>query len=340
MKKQTLSEFARSAYKHALQRSSSRQNVTSGEYNTYCDSSRRHDDVGAVAQPLSGASVIVIANGTTQSLREERESIGTCVNSLGGHFCPTIIDENSSITHALWIDSQVELDCVSNETLQIINACLSHDIAIVKPSWITELVELPTGAHWSEIDLNHHIPRILKVIINSMNEGNGSNAQTTASRSLKSSARHQLRMSISETFSFLVEENEKELEDQAIKRALELSLEAFALSHHSKERKSFGGEGESPYEILGIGEDATGAEIKAAYRRLCLVTHPDRGGKEGDFQKVSAAYRSLMSNASCLAASSQDAENEEGKSLRSTAHCKCLRLCVSLLHTALTSLLH
>mmetsp|Transcript_24107 Transcript_24107/g.54709 ORF Transcript_24107/g.54709 Transcript_24107/m.54709 type:complete len:539 (-) Transcript_24107:3252-4868(-) len=315
MKIEALSEFARSAYKHALQRSSGSsigQNISSGEYNTYCDSSRRHDDV-SVAQPLSGATVIVLANNSTQSLREERESIGTTVNSLGGYFCPTVIDENSSITHAIWIDSQVELDYVSNETLQIINACLSHDIAIVNPSWIAELIDLPTGAHWSEVDLNHHIPRILKVIMND-------SAQATSSRSLKSSAaRHQLRMSISETFSFLVEENETEMEDQAIKRALELSLEAFALSHHSKESKSF--EGESPYEILGIDEDATRAEIKAAYRRLCLLTHPDRGGKEGDFQKVSSAYRSLMSNASCLATSSQDAEKEEGKaSLRSTAH--------------------
>ena len=206
MKKESLSEFARSAYKHALDRSSIGQN--SSTYYT-SNSSRRPDDVGAaVAQPLTGASVIVIANDSTQSLREERESIGTTVNSLGGSFCPTVIDENSSITHAIWIDSQVELDYVSNETLQIINACLSHDIAIVDPSWVTELIELPVGAHWSEVDVNHHIPGVIKVIMDDSVKG-------TSSRSSKSSARHQLRMSISETFSFLVEENEAEMEDQA-----------------------------------------------------------------------------------------------------------------------------
>lgn len=33
-----------------------------------------------------------------------------------------------------------------------------------------------------------------------------------------------------------------------------------------------------PYTILGVTKDATPADIAAAYRRLALRHHPDRGG--------------------------------------------------------------
>lgn len=32
----------------------------------------------------------------------------------------------------------------------------------------------------------------------------------------------------------------------------------------------------TPWEVLGIREGATPAEIRAAYRRRCLLLHPDR----------------------------------------------------------------
>jgi curved DNA-binding protein CbpA len=47
------------------------------------------------------------------------------------------------------------------------------------------------------------------------------------------------------------------------------------------------------YEILGLGPDATPAQIKAAYRREAKACHPDAGGTTEAFQNVERAYRIL-----------------------------------------------
>lgn len=50
---------------------------------------------------------------------------------------------------------------------------------------------------------------------------------------------------------------------------------------------------ENYYEILGIGKQATLREIKKSYRGLAKIHHPDAGGKEEDFSKLSNAYSVL-----------------------------------------------
>jgi hypothetical protein len=47
-------------------------------------------------------------------------------------------------------------------------------------------------------------------------------------------------------------------------------------------------------EILGVGPDATRAEIDAAYRRLMLRAHPDRGGTTGLATRLNAARDYLL----------------------------------------------
>jgi curved DNA-binding protein CbpA len=47
------------------------------------------------------------------------------------------------------------------------------------------------------------------------------------------------------------------------------------------------------YEELGVGRDATPAEIKAAHRRQAKDHHPDRGGDRSKFQAVQLAYDTL-----------------------------------------------
>lgn len=50
----------------------------------------------------------------------------------------------------------------------------------------------------------------------------------------------------------------------------------------------------NPYKILGIAEDATLDEIKAAYRERARRYHPDAGGDAWAFQQVQQAYDMLL----------------------------------------------
>lgn len=47
---------------------------------------------------------------------------------------------------------------------------------------------------------------------------------------------------------------------------------------------------ENYYEILGVNETATQEEIKKAYRKKAVEHHPDKGGDEEKFKKISEAY--------------------------------------------------
>lgn len=46
-------------------------------------------------------------------------------------------------------------------------------------------------------------------------------------------------------------------------------------------------------EMLGVGPDASPAEIRQAYRTKAFETHPDHGGTDGAFAAVSSAYELL-----------------------------------------------
>lgn len=48
------------------------------------------------------------------------------------------------------------------------------------------------------------------------------------------------------------------------------------------------------YDILGVNKDASEDEIKRAYKKLALKTHPDKnGGDDTMFKKINAAYETL-----------------------------------------------
>lgn len=48
------------------------------------------------------------------------------------------------------------------------------------------------------------------------------------------------------------------------------------------------------YELLGVKQTATEAEIKKAYRKKALKEHPDKGGDPEKFKDISKAYDTLM----------------------------------------------
>jgi len=50
---------------------------------------------------------------------------------------------------------------------------------------------------------------------------------------------------------------------------------------------------EDLYQVLGVSATATFAEIRGAYRRAALRTHPDKGGSVEDFRLVAVAFEAL-----------------------------------------------
>jgi hypothetical protein len=47
------------------------------------------------------------------------------------------------------------------------------------------------------------------------------------------------------------------------------------------------------YDVLGVPQSASAADIRAAYRRLVRTAHPDRGGAAAEFLVVQEAYDTL-----------------------------------------------
>jgi curved DNA-binding protein CbpA len=50
------------------------------------------------------------------------------------------------------------------------------------------------------------------------------------------------------------------------------------------------------YSILGISKNATPENIKKAYRKLALKTHPNKGGDPEEFKKINSAYKKLTAS--------------------------------------------
>ena len=50
----------------------------------------------------------------------------------------------------------------------------------------------------------------------------------------------------------------------------------------------------NPYDELNIGMNYDENSLKKAYLKRAMETHPDRGGTEEDFQRVTLSYKALM----------------------------------------------
>lgn len=47
------------------------------------------------------------------------------------------------------------------------------------------------------------------------------------------------------------------------------------------------------YELLGVARDASEDDLKRAYRRQARAHHPDAGGDEETFKRITHAYQVL-----------------------------------------------
>jgi DnaJ family protein A protein 2 len=65
------------------------------------------------------------------------------------------------------------------------------------------------------------------------------------------------------------------------------------------------------YDMLGVSKTASEGEIKKAYRKLALQHHPDRGGDDEQFKKITRAYEVLSDSDSRAV---YDERGEEGLS--------------------------
>ena len=52
---------------------------------------------------------------------------------------------------------------------------------------------------------------------------------------------------------------------------------------------------DSPFDVLGVDEDADDGAVKRAYRQRMKEAHPDQGGSATEFQLVRAAYEAALS---------------------------------------------
>ena len=69
----------------------------------------------------------------------------------------------------------------------------------------------------------------------------------------------------------------------------------YKYENFNDDRRSFNEEEDTHFEILGLKRSASQEDIKDAFRKKALETHPDKGGDEEQFKVVREAYECLIS---------------------------------------------
>jgi hypothetical protein len=261
------------------------------------------------ALPLSGASIFVLAN---ENASKEGEAVCEAIQAFGG----TCVENVREATHVLWVSTNTQKE-LSSTTRDTLHECQAYSIPVVGTSWLEQISGLAVYEHWSEVDVGLHVPAI-EVHRDDATASNLENWRMEEAGWNVLPARFNidqrrdeassLGASISETYALLTDEKPDRMEQEALDRAMELSMLDWALvvRLESKEEEAH------LHELLGVNKDATPSEIKAAYRRRALETHPDKGGKAGEFESVARAYRSLLQ---C-----KHEEMDKAPQIKSTAH--------------------
>jgi len=151
---------------------------------------------------------------------------------------------------------------------------------------------------------------------------NNSNSIIMSSRAARDSSQSLMGSSLKEAWTLLVADHPETVEANEIQRAIELSLLDCALvvhSHNAQHQSVI--IVDDPHQVLGLSPDGdtTLAQIKTAYRKRVLETHPDKpGGCRHEFARVVAAYRSLLATANHHHHHRQNRNTSDGASVLTT----------------------
>lgn len=85
----------------------------------------------------------------------------------------------------------------------------------------------------------------------------------------------------------------KNVKRRAIQLLIVVGWVAFALLVYRVQQFDYEYANFDPYDILGVSSGASKADIKKAYKKLSLTEHPDKGGDEKRFVKITKAYAAL-----------------------------------------------
>ncbi|CAB9517679.1 expressed unknown protein [Seminavis robusta] len=244
---------------------------------------------------LAGTSLYILDGEGLKS--NNRTVLSLC--GLGGR----VVSEIDDATHAVVIDGdRTSMMSGSLEAGIVTAQALSIPIVDAKRWQQRCLDQLETGQHWSDVPVQDLVPSV--VLRFTGNNGGNTTGGGGGSTTVNGTHRSQLSSSLSQTFQYLRREDPEAVEQDAIKRAMELSMLDCALvlrtdsNTGSLTSKKNNGDDknnqESPYKILGLSADASAAQIKSAYRKLAQLTHPDKGGTKEAFHQIAVAYRSLL----------------------------------------------
>jgi DnaJ-domain-containing protein 1 len=272
-----------------------------------------------ISLPLSGAAVYILMDEeeSTQEGMTQEVAVDRTIEALGGARVRTL----EEATHALFLRQTsvvpvAETGLLTQTTMETLKTAKELKVPVVSLSWLERISGLMTGEHWSEIPVESHRPDFVQKMDSCLEAedvaeplGVERQQKIKAQKRAQRSENHQSRRdhaellgaSIGETFAFMTEETPEAMEENAIRRAIELSMLDWALVFRkpnptgasvtdSVTHRSV----PSPYEVLQVTGNATPTEIKAAYRARALQTHPDKGGKPGEFELVARSYRMLL----------------------------------------------
>lgn len=231
------------------------------------------------ADTLAGAALFILDDDVVKSNKEGHQDVITYIRTLGGR----IVMELCDATHAALVDEPESLS--SQLETAIVTAQASSIPIVLARAWLKQCAQLSSGDHWSDIPVVDLIPSVVRKLHDS------------CTVSTRRDERESLSQSISQTFNYLKREDPDLLEQNALKRAMELSMLdcAIVLSSNDVTTRGEGPQsGECSRKVLGVDANATPQQIKSAYRKLARVCHPDKGGSEEAFQKVALAYRTLL----------------------------------------------